>query len=228
MRQILSIFKSLAIFVFISLGLNSCIPGGPDYADEVDLTIAIENTAIDYSDYQTYVLADTIVYIADGEQEELSKERERLIKSNIRSELNRYGWTEETDPQNNGSDVLVAVSILENTSVDIVNGAWWGYWGGWGGWGYYPPYPGGGYYPAYPGYPGYCCYTDIYAYTTGTLIIEMVDPNNAEDIEGEIDRIPIVWAGALNGLLEGSDRNIDSRIQNGIKQIFEKSPYLNK
>jgi len=228
MSQTFLRLRTFAFFIIIGFGLNSCIPGGPDSAEEVDLSIAIENTAIDYADYQTYVLADTIVYMSDGEREELSKEREQLIKSNIRSELNRYGWTEESDPQNNGSDVLVAVSVLENTNVNVVSGGWWGYWGGYPGWGYYPPYPGGGYYPGYPGYPGYCCYTDIYAYTTGSLIIEMVDPNNAEDIEGVIDRIPIVWAAALNGLLEGSDRNIDSRILSGIKQVFEKSPYLNK
>ena len=114
------------------------------------------------------------------------------------------------------------MTVLENVTTNIVGGGWgWGGWYGWGGWW---GYPGGGY---YPGYPGYCCYTSIYQYTTGSLIIEMLDVKNAED-EGDKVRIPVAWHGGLNGYAEGSARNRQARVERSMDQMFKDSPYLDK
>ena len=51
----------------------------------------------------------------------------------------------------------------------------------------------------------------------------MLDHNKtpAEEME-----IPAIWAGAINGLLQGSDANIFARLEGLIEQAFVQSPYL--
>ena len=61
------------------------------------------------------------------------------------------------------------------------------------------------------------------AFTTGTLFINIFDP---EQVGTEERTIPMVWLGAVNGLLEGSASGLQARITQGIDQLFDQSPYL--
>jgi hypothetical protein len=91
---------------------------------------------------------------------------------------------------------------------------WWNYWGG-----YYDPfYPGYGF-----GWNPYYPRLFAYSYTTGSVIIEMLDPNNPNMNQRQI---PSVWAASLSGLLSGSPVNLQNRIINGADQAFKQSPYL--
>jgi hypothetical protein len=102
--------------------------------------------------------------------------------------------------------VRVAVTTTENYQA-YYNYGWWG-WGWYPGWGvYYPWYPTG----------------SVYSYTTGSVLIDMVDVENA-DIEQEI--LPAVWYAGINGLLGDNSRNVRNRLITNIDQCFEQSPYL--
>ena len=213
-------------YAFLSvlfIALFGCNPQGAEYVDELDLVISIKNDTVDYQAYDTYTLADTIMLISNDEDSEISKSQQNFILGEIEKHMtNEYGWTKVDTTQ--PADALMLVSVLENVNTSITTG-WWDYWGGW----YYPYYPyyPGWYYPYYPGYPGY--YTSIYSYTKGSLIIEMVDPDKAIDVDGETPfQLPIIWAGGINGLLEGSRSNINNRIEKSLNQLFDDSPYLNQ
>ena len=204
--------------------LGSCNPQGAEYADELDLVITLENDTVDYASYQSYTLADTIVFLSNVEDATMDEDDAAFILDELNSQMKEQGWVEAKLPQDTG-DVVLLVSVLENVNVSIYTG-WWDYWGPWYGWDYY--YPGGGWY--YPGYPGgYCCYTSVYSYRKGTILIEMLDPNKPVDIDGQVPKqLPIIWGAGINGLLEGSKSNIRSRIEASITQVFNDSPYLNK
>ena len=74
---------------------------------------------------------------------------------------------------------------------------------------YYPP----GWYPV------------GYSYNTGTVLMQMGDPddflNFGEDIEADV-----AWFGALDGLLSSSSTTNAQSITNGINQAFAQSPYI--
>jgi hypothetical protein len=53
--------------------------------------------------------------------------------------------------------------------------------------------------------------------------MQLSDPDGIED-----DRVPIHWNGIINGLLQGSNSNILSRIDRNVDQAFAQSPYLQK
>jgi hypothetical protein len=38
----------------------------------------------------------------------------------------------------------------------------------------------------------------------------------------------VVWTGAVNGILAGSDANMERRLTTQIGQVFTQSPYLQK
>jgi hypothetical protein len=54
--------------------------------------------------------------------------------------------------------------------------------------------------------------------------MQMTDPENPSGS----DKIPVVWTGVINGLFEGSEGTITSRIGTTINQAFDQSPYLAK
>ncbi len=125
-------------------------------------------------------------------------------------------------------DLMIAVAAISVTTVTV--GWWYPYYPGWGwGWGWYKSserdtdywyggYPG--YYPPGWGWGGVPYYS---SYTTGTLLMEMSNPEDYRVVDGDTV-VPMYWAGAVSGVLSGGDNT--SRISGGIDQAFLQSPYL--
>lgn len=214
------------ILLLLLIGGQACTPNGPEYVDELDLVLTSRDNNINFDNFLTYALADSVVFISNDNDDELSEETEEFLLSEINEKFMEYGWQEVQDPETEGSDVIILVTAINTVNFNLVG--WWDYWGWWPGWGWYPPgYPPGGW---YPGYPGGCCYFGgVYSYREGTVLVEMIAPNEATfNGDNEPDPIPVMWTGALNGLLEGSQSNIESRITSGLDRMFLDSPYLNK
>lgn len=209
-----SILGGLLIFS----GCNS----GPEYYDELDLAITVKDENIDYSQYQTYVMPDSVVYLGP-EGSDLTNASRAFILNEIEDRFTEAGWTRQDSLDSNTTDVIIMVSVLKNVSMNISAG-WYSDWSWWYGWGYYGGYPGG-YYPGYPGY--FCCYTAVYSFTEGTLLIEMLDPNNAVVVDEKVS-MPLLWSGMVNGLAEGSKSGLNTRISNTLDRVFDDSPYLYK
>ena len=91
-------------------------------------------------------------------------------------------------------------------------------WPGWGWWGGWPPYYG-------PGYCGGLPWIPVGSYTTGTVILDMIDVNGASEVE---ETFPIIWNGLINGLVTGSDASVGARINTNINQAFDQSQYLGR
>jgi hypothetical protein len=202
----ISLFFSVSVMLFIA----GCYPKGPTYVSDLDMIVTNYDPSFPFSEESTYLLIDSVVHIID-EQADIDRTWDDDILEGVEENLDNRGYTRVTDFQE--ADMIVHISAWSNTSTTYVYD-WWGSWGWyydpWYGWG------GGGWY--YPWGPGYS-----YSYTFGTVLIEISDPNGVdfEDLE-----VPLIWTGALNGLISGSDAQVRKRIVNGIDQCFEQSPYL--
>lgn len=218
MKKINVISWILSLSVIAVIG--GCYPQGATYTDEVDLVVSVQRAEVDYQAYNTFYIEDTVVKLSNNENDKiLDPSDAAFLVGEFQMRLIELGWVEvPTLDTNNLPDAVVTMTVLENVNASYVSGGW-GY-GGWYGWGYWG-YPGGGYYPGYGG----CCYTSVYTYTTGTLIIEMLDPSKIVD-EGATKLVPIIWGGGINGYSEGSKSNIRTRVKRGMDQIVKDSPYL--
>ena len=168
-------------------------------------------------------MPDSVVYLIDPEDddaEEPDRTYDELILETVASNMEALGYTREMDPETNGADIFMLVSITTSDWLAYSSYGWWDYWGWYGGWGYYPGYGSGwGWY--YP--PCYYCGTQVYSYSTGTIFMDMVDPD--EPIEDDEEGL-IVWTGALNGVLSSGGSGTENRITTGINQAFKQSSYL--
>ncbi len=187
---------------------TGCYPETPDYIEEYDLVYTDHSATFDFQAATTYSVPDSVVLITgnldEGELPEMvDAQYGDLIIEQIRDNMNARGWTEVPAAAN--PDVVILPAVNKTTNVDIYY-SYGGYWG----W-YYPYY---GY-----GYGSY--YTT--SYETGTLFMQMNDPS---DVSGT-GSVPIVWMGAINGLVEGSQASINQRVLTDIDQAFAQSEYLN-
>ena len=223
--------KTMRYFNFILIlaitGLMySCYPKGAEYVDELDAYISKydpdffnENATDTIKKYNTFALPDEISYYKDGklvDDHEHDYDAEVLYK--IKEKMTGVGFTEVHD----FVDTALVISV---ESHELTNGGYiyppdWGYWDPW-----YPGYPGG-WQPWYPWNPGgwYPWYPTYYTFQTGTLIINIGNVAKLETI-GDTVRVPVIYIGAIDGLLQGSDQYIKDRVDNGIDQLFEQAPF---
>jgi hypothetical protein len=200
---------SLATVVLLTV-LFGCYPGGAEYVEEYDVTYTNHDKTYDFAGKATYSLPTKIVKVT-GDLVSVNPQPPEYIKdiyaqpilAQIDANMQALGWTKVD--VNSNPDVQLLPAAWESTTI-----IYGGYWGGYYCW-YYPYYCGGGWY-----YP----YVPVTTYTTGTLVMTLVDPN-AESTDGSKR---VAWTGAINGLLSGS---YDAgRVNKGIDQAFTQSPYL--
>lgn len=200
MKKILIAFSSLLI-------LGGCYPGGAEYVEDTDVVYTTYDEEYDFGAGSTFAMPDKIVTdvkIKDGDTTYVYMKEvfATPILNAIASNMENYGWT-RVDVDDTPTIVLTPAGI-ESTTVFYSYWYDWWYWGGGWGW-YYPPY-----------------YPVVSSYTTGTLVMTIADPGMADD--SPINKSPVVWLSAANGLFSGS-YDID-RVLESIDQSFEQSPYL--
>jgi hypothetical protein len=189
--------------------LAGCYPQGPDYAEDTDIVYTTYDDKYDFNAGSTYAMPDQIVTdvkIDDGETTYVYMKpafADPILKS-IDDNMKAKGWSRVSlaaDP-----DIILTPAGLSSTTYFYSYWYdWWygGWYGGYWGW-YYPPY-----------------YT-ISSYTTGTMLMVISDPSQAEN--NPIGRSPAVWVGAANGLA-AYNYNV-KRVTDAIDQAFAQSPYL--
>lgn len=215
MRKRNILFCTLWAMILVLAG--SCYPDRAEYVEDLDIAATNFDENFDFSIVKTYYMPDTIVRITDDDPEppELTPAQDAEILQTISDNLDAIGYQRLDEASLDEADVVVLVNAASTKTIVY----WWDYWGWWPGWGYYPPGYGPGYGWGYPwgGVSGY-------SYTTGSLIIQMVNPNDTDEDEMEV---PVVWLGVVNGLLQGSSENLVYRAKLGVDQLFDQSPYLN-
>lgn len=185
------------------------------YSDRID-SISTFGTVVTLVDSQaplraarSFAMPDTIVVIRGTDI--LTHDHDAEILARIRARFIAAGWIDVTGIQGARPDVVVLASALAQEHTGTVYDAWWGPWGYWSGW---PVAYGSDWIWGVPG-------TEFeFTYFTGTLIITMLDVNDADATER---RIPALWLAAINGVLTSSA--VDGAL-NGINQAFVQSPYL--
>ena len=210
------------LFIAIPLAMYSCYPGGLEYYSDSDIVVTDFDEGFNFASSKLYFMPDTIHHVVeDGKEDEVDRQYDEAAVNLVAMNLDAAGYTRLENPSIpdsvlvDSANVVVGLVAFSTTysGAGWVGGGWWG--------GYYPGWGWGGYYPGYPwgGYPVY------YSYSTGTLLIEMI---NEDDIVPTSDTIPIVWQTTINGLLSTSSQNTLSRIENAINQAFVQSPYLSE
>ena len=211
---------ALIIVPILLLSLNSCYTDYGLSTQDYDIVATFFNKSTDFKQFQTFTLIDSVVRVRDdgGSTSNPDTQYDQQILNRVAQNLEDYGYHPIPPDQvdsTNLPDVFILVSTVSSTNYAYSPGYWWGYWGWYPGWGYYPGYgPGWGGY-----YPGGVTYT----YTTGSLLINMLE---AANIDLANKTAVINWAATVNGLLDDSRANISSRINEAIDQSFKQSTYL--
>ena len=178
-------------------------------AEFAAVTTAFDTTA-DFNAITRYALPDSVIYLQEDRTDQVPAATQAAILSQLRQNLNALGWTEVTDARATPVDVYVTAMI---TTADYVY-YYWDYWYYWGWYGYWPLSAGAStqwYYPPY---------WYAYSYSTGTVLISMIDAHNISN-----NRVPLIWSSAVNGVLSDATTNLAIALQ-GIDQAFAQSPYL--
>ncbi|MEN2281194.1 DUF4136 domain-containing protein [Algoriphagus sp. SE2] len=210
--------NQLVVIGLLAASFFACKPDGAEYIDELDIVYTNYDAGFDFNSKGTYALPDKVVKITDqflnlqpgDEPEYLDPVYAAAILSSIRSNMDELGYTQVDQSVN--PDLIILPSVSQTDQIFFYYD-WW-YWNwfypGWGpGWGWYYP----GYYPP-----------QVSRVRTGTLMMQMTSPADQD----ASDKIPVVWTGVVNGLLEGSANSINKRVNDSINKAFEQSPYLAK
>ena len=215
-------------------GLSSCYPVDDLTVADLDIAVTLYDTTYypgpseaginKFQELQTFIVVDTVMHIiAEGEEDNIRRSLDAYVLEQIRLNMLKLGFSEEMNPAITQPDIAITVSVM--TSEHEVY-YWYPYWGWYWGYGGYYPYRStkntveANYY-YYPWYP----YSTYYTYQSGTLLMEMVD---VARIDPEVEAIPIIWAGLVNGVMEDSQENTKIRLTKGIDQCFNQAPYLLK
>lgn len=208
--KFLSASAVASVGVALLLLLCSCYPSS-DFTSVADFDVVLTqyDNGQDFSVYKTYYMEDTVYHYKDPEdtsEDRLSRENDALILATIKANMNALNYQFKADADSlNPSDLVIVVGA---TSSD-----WYSVW--------YPWYPGWCYWGWCGWYGWYGPPQVSYAYTTGTLFMDMWDIKNAED-----DVAPIPWFARLNGIMNDTSPSRAQRIEDSIDQAFTQSPYL--
>ena len=204
--------RSIVGITCLALAAMACYPDrSVDSTTEFATVTTLYDKAAPFEAVSKYALPDTVLYVPKQEGKEVPAATQSAILASIRENLGKLGWTEVINARTNPVDVYVTAVVASDTYVGWI----YDYWGYWGWYPYWPPGWGGGsgwYYPGY-WYP--------YSYTTGTVLMGMIDGRPSTNP----GRVPLVWTGAVNGVLAEQSTNI-AIVTQGIDKAFEQSPYL--
>lgn len=204
MKQKVLTLALMASFLLFS----GCYPDGAENTEDFDIVYSDYDQGYNFQNVGTYSMPDKIVILGDSEQIEYVPAGPAAdILSRIDDNMQRLGWTKIDNPDFNNPlapkpDVEILPASWTTTTISYWGSGYWCWWD--------PYYCGGGWYYPYP---------IVTSYTTGTLLMSMIDYNDLTNGNKKS-----VWTGALNGLFQGSYST--SRVNKGIDQAFAQSPYL--
>ena len=187
----------------VVLLLSSCYPNSDQYVSDYDSVFTLyAESGVDYGSYQTFFLVDTVYTIdKNGYLVPAEGANDLLILNKLSANMQAAGYTRV--PNAVGADLVMLARTTKTTTVTI---DYWYPWGGWGGW-YYPYYP----------------VSSVSSYTSGSLLVDLLDPNK---VDPGTDQIGGIWTAYCSGLLSGSSSSITERVRASVDQAFKQSPYL--
>lgn len=209
--------KKILFFSALALLAVACHKEpSPQDGDNEYLVYTSPSKNVNFSQFQTFDLADSLLIIGQSDKPVYSQSNEALaLIQAVRTNMEKLGYI--YTPANPDADLGIQMTYVIKTEkyVQYYNDPYWwldypGYWpsGYWGNWtGFYYPYP------------------VTYTYTTNALITDMVNLTN-EVQEGEA--LEVVWTSYIGGPAGSSVQSDVNRMKTSIDQAFAQSPYLKK
>lgn len=204
----------LPVVVLLSSAAMGCYPEQINSMSQAVTVTTLVDSQAPLKAALTFALPDTIVHPARAQGSDvIGHEHDAAILASIRTNLTNLGWQEITNVAAERPDVVVLTAVLEQTNTGVAYSDWWGSWGYWPGWpiGYGPDW-----------FWGYPVNAVTFQYETGTLLIVMLDLAHGDPT---LRRVPILWAAALNGVVEIAT---PADVLDGVNQAFVQSPYLER
>lgn len=221
MNENLVILSKILAMVLLVTMLYACYPDETVTYSDLDIVVTAHDTDFNFTQVKTYYLYDSVVHLKDTLNPEnnvdLSRQFDQNILDMVRQNMTNYGYVLETEPESNSPDLIFTVKAMGTRNYFAYSYYPWYYWD-WG-WGWY--YKSADYW--YPYYPPYWGGTYVTSYEVGTLIFGLHDVRNATPTT---DSIPVIWNADINGLLGSTAATLEKRLEYGINQSFEQSPYL--
>ena len=194
--------RALAALVAATAAFAACYPSPDLGIEDYDTVVTVVADTADFRGLSTYFLPDTVFQTPDDGS--ITREFDGQILDDINRNMQQIGYSFEPDPSSNPPDLLVLASVITRAEYTAYLG--WPYFGA--GIGGQIQYPTAGM---------------RYAYTVGTVTIDIVD---AKDFDPAVEVFPVWWTASVSGPLEGGRQNKGERVTNGIDQAFAQSPYL--
>lgn len=200
--------RSILLFLSAIVLFTNCrkVPDFSELSSNFIVSTSLDKEA-KFGNYKTFYIADTIINIGGAGDDSIivGADASQIIQT-VKDNLTSRGYV--YTGRSNHPDLGLTLSAIKdvNVVVDYYPGWWDGYWPScyWYCYSYYYPW------------------TTAYAYTTGTVILNMYDLKNAN----ENSQIKGIWNITALGAL-GSNANANMTLGiNALNQGFEQSPYI--
>ncbi len=206
--------KKILLFSAALLMLAACHKEPVRDSDNEYLVYTSPGKDVDFSQYKTFYVADSLLVIGRGDKPQYVKTQgtnDLVLTFKANMQDRGFVFTENQAEADLG--VQLTYIIRTERYVQYYNSPYWwldypGYWpaGYWGNWyGYYYPRP------------------VTYSYTTNALLTDIVD---LKDMQAEETPLEILWSSYIGGPAGSSYQGDVRRIQNAIDQAFKQSPYI--
>lgn len=199
----------LLVAMIITVGSCTKDPLKNMSEDESRIYITNRDSTINFSNYKTYSIADSVLVIDNGNVVgRQANAWDAQMISALKSAMAARGYVQVDRSQN--PDLGINASRVFNTSTNVVDLS--NYWSSYGN--YYDPY-----YWGYGGYDYY--YPPVYGYyqsTEAAFSIDLLDLKNASSAQ----TIKVIW----NGLIRGEGIFNTNNVQSQVQVLFDQSPYL--
>ena len=206
------ILASLTALVVCSVVYTGCTkdPVSNLTEEESRIYITDHDSAVNFSNYSTYSISDSVVVVDNGNANHESNAVDQVYITAVKKYMNNAGYTLVSKSDN--PDLGVDVTHIINTSTGVISyGDYWDYYGG-----YWDPY--------YWGYPDYSYYVpygySVYQVKEGALSVDILDLKNA----AKNNNINVIWTGLIRGSGILNANVADSQV----KALFDQSSYLHK
>jgi hypothetical protein len=201
MKTKLLLFSALGLLV-----ITSCTKYPPDSERLLeDLAVYTQyDVQANFNDYKTFSVAPTIVYIDGKDTSTLNNTNATALLNSVALNMTNRGFQQIANTAK--PDLAINVTAIKNTTTTVYSPGWY--------YGYPGYYPWG--YPSY-GYPYYPTY--VTSYSTGSVIIDLVDLKNPVN-----NTVMVRWNAFIRGLMTSTHTQSD--IINSVDQAFIQTPTL--
>jgi hypothetical protein len=189
---------------------SACRPGHYDFYDQTDVILTVPEPGRSFDGITTYGLWSEVIDLSNEAQDPIEIDHERVdpaLLAAVERNMDALGWTQVADPTTDDPDVVAVIGVVAQENWYLYSYYYWyDYW--------------------YWYYPGY--YPPVYAvsYPSGSAIVSLVKPDEAViDDEGDANA-PVIWVAGVWGQLSNSAPDNLRRVEEGIDQAFDQSPYL--